>query len=319
MCRPDKEKYYLAIAETVAQRSTCLHRRYGAIIVKNNEVISTGYNGAPRGEKNCCDCGYCHREAMGVPKGERYELCVAVHAPQNAIISAARKDMIGATIYIVGLETDGSYANPAPCLMCRRFIRNAGIVRCVGNVKGVPTEIPLDISKDAANIPASKVQDTKQTVLEGLHLDGGYITVAAYADMAHSNKEDVPTEILGIEENFLKSYAVRNGWKSLDEFLETYTYDQIGNLRKEAKNANALAFSYCDDSGGTFHFPDNNPKAGMLAYIDFLTRWFHNHGYENEAQAKIVACADYISGWLYNEGYKDASRALDFKFRISNS
>lgn len=145
MERVKKDKYYLDIAESVTKRSTCLRRQYGAIIVKNDEVISTGYNGAPRGEMNCCDCGFCQRDALGIPKGERYELCVSVHAEANAIISAARRDMIGGTIYIVGIDAkNGSYANPAPCLMCRRLIKNAGIVRCVGNVNGVPTEITLD-------------------------------------------------------------------------------------------------------------------------------------------------------------------------------
>ena len=145
MERVKKDKYYLDIAESVTKRSTCLRRQYGAIIVKNDEVISTGYNGAPRGEMNCCDCGFCQRDALGIPKGERYELCATVHAEANAIISAARRDMIGGTIYIVGIDAkNGSYANPAPCLMCRRLIKNAGIVRCVGNVNGVPTEITLD-------------------------------------------------------------------------------------------------------------------------------------------------------------------------------
>ncbi len=142
--RLEKNIYYLKIAEVVAQRSTCLRRRYGAVIVKNDEIVSTGYNGAPRGEVNCCDIGLCKREAMGVPKGERYELCTAIHAEQNAIISAARRDMIGATIYITGLETDGSYANPAPCMMCRRFIKNAGIVKCIGMVNGEAKEISLE-------------------------------------------------------------------------------------------------------------------------------------------------------------------------------
>ena len=139
-----KDEYYLGIAEMVAKRSTCLRRRYGAIIVNNDEVISTGYNGAPRGEMNCIDCGFCEREALNIPKGEQYERCRAVHAEQNAIISAARREMIGGTIYIVGLESDGSYANPAPCLLCRRFIVNAGIQKCIGMVKDIgPKEIPL--------------------------------------------------------------------------------------------------------------------------------------------------------------------------------
>lgn len=142
--RIPKQEYYLKIAETVALRSTCLRRHYGAVIVKNDEIISCGYNGSPRGEVNCCDCGYCQREALGVQKGERYELCVAVHAEQNAVISAARKDLLGAAIYICGIEKDGSYADPTPCLLCRRVIKNAGISKIIGNVRGVPTEISID-------------------------------------------------------------------------------------------------------------------------------------------------------------------------------
>lgn len=157
MDRIKKDEYYLDIAKTVTRRSTCLRRQYGAIIVKNDEVVATGYNGAPRGEINCCDCGFCQRDALGIPKGERYELCVSVHAEANAIISAARRDMIGATIYIVGIEAkDGSYANPAPCLMCRRLIKNAGITKCIGSVNGVPTEIPLDPPEQPSDILGEK-------------------------------------------------------------------------------------------------------------------------------------------------------------------
>ena len=104
MKRIDKENYYLDIAETVLERSTCLRRCYGAIIVKNDEIVSTGYNGAPRGRKNCMDLGYCTREAMNVPSGERYELCRSVHAEMNAIISAARRDTLGATLYLAGRQ-----------------------------------------------------------------------------------------------------------------------------------------------------------------------------------------------------------------------
>ena len=104
MKRIDKENYYLDIAETVLERSTCMRRCYGAIIVKNDEIVSTGYNGAPRGRKNCMDLGYCTREAMNVPSGERYELCRSVHAEMNAIISAARRDTLGATLYLAGRE-----------------------------------------------------------------------------------------------------------------------------------------------------------------------------------------------------------------------
>ena len=129
MERISKENYYLNIAQTVLERATCLRRVFGAIIVKNDEIISTGYNGAPRGRRNCVDMGLCTREAMQVPRGERYELCRSVHAEANAIISASRRDMAGGTIYLVGRNAaTGELLNDATsCLMCRRMIINAGI------------------------------------------------------------------------------------------------------------------------------------------------------------------------------------------------
>ena len=129
MERRDKINYYLDLAETVLERSTCLRRNYGAVIVKNDEVISTGYNGAPRGRKNCIDLNFCQREKMKVPRGERYELCRSVHAEANAIISAARKDLIGSTLYMVGKDAKTlEYAQSIrPCAMCKRLIINAGI------------------------------------------------------------------------------------------------------------------------------------------------------------------------------------------------
>lgn len=128
--RISKDEYYLNIAKAVAQRSTCLRRQYGAVIVKDDEIISTGYNGSPRGEANCCDTGVCYRQNMGVPHGEKYELCVAVHAEQNAIISASRKDMIGATLYLAGFE-NGVEISATPCLICYRMLKNAGINKFV--------------------------------------------------------------------------------------------------------------------------------------------------------------------------------------------
>lgn len=129
MVRNSKEEYYLDIAQTVAQRSTCLRRKYGAVIVKNDEIISTGYNGAPRGCKNCSDMGTCKREELNIPSGERYELCRSVHAEQNAIISASRRDMVGATIYLAGVDGKNGklLAKAEPCSLCKRFILNSGI------------------------------------------------------------------------------------------------------------------------------------------------------------------------------------------------
>ena len=133
MDRISKANYYLDIAQTVLERATCLRRVYGAIIVKNDEIISTGYNGAPRGRANCVDLGYCSREAMQVPRGERYELCRSVHAEANAIISASRMDMLGSTLFLVGREVQtGEYVQGAnPCAMCKRMIINAGIEKVV--------------------------------------------------------------------------------------------------------------------------------------------------------------------------------------------
>ena len=133
MGRIDKENYYLDIAETVMERSTCERSRYGAIIVRNDEIVSTGYNGAPRGRDNCIDLGYCLRNKLNVPHGQRYELCRSVHAEMNAIISASRSECIGGTLFLAGRNAKtGEYLESVePCSMCRRVIINAGIKRVV--------------------------------------------------------------------------------------------------------------------------------------------------------------------------------------------
>ena len=143
MNRISKANYYLDIAETVLERATCLRRIYGAIIVKNDEIISTGYNGAPRGRQNCVDMGFCTREIMKVPRGERYELCRSVHAEANAIISASRRDMVGATLYLVGRDAQtGKLLNDATsCAMCRRQVINAGIKEVI--IRKTPTEFEV--------------------------------------------------------------------------------------------------------------------------------------------------------------------------------
>ncbi|AJA49630.1 cytidine/deoxycytidylate deaminase family protein [Clostridium pasteurianum DSM 525 = ATCC 6013] len=133
MERRDKYNYYLDIAETVLERGTCLRRNYGSIIVKNDEIISTGYTGAPRGRKNCSDMGSCRREKLNVPRGTQYELCRSVHSEANAIISASRRDMIGADLYLVGKDAKtGEYVqNANSCIMCKRLIINSGIQKVV--------------------------------------------------------------------------------------------------------------------------------------------------------------------------------------------
>ena len=123
MERVSKENYYLDIAQTVAERATCLRRKFGAIIVKNDVIVSTGYNGAPRGRKNCTDLNFCYRDKLNIPRGERYEMCRSVHAEQNAICQAA----------YYGHATAGStiYVTISPCLTCAKLIINAGIKEVV--------------------------------------------------------------------------------------------------------------------------------------------------------------------------------------------
>ena len=131
--RVDKINYYLDIAQTVAERGTCLRRNFGAIIVNNDEIIATGYNGAPRGRTNCSDIMSCMREKLGVPKGQRYELCRSVHAEANCIISAPRSQMIGSTLYLACLDakTGELYGAVEPCSMCKRLIINAGVEKVI--------------------------------------------------------------------------------------------------------------------------------------------------------------------------------------------
>lgn len=133
MERISKENYYLDIAYTVASRGTCLRKKYGAIIVKNDVIISTGYVGAPRGRQNCSDIGHCTREMLNIPRGERYELCRSVHAEANAIISASREQMLGATMYLCGIDCKTGELVPDACCcqMCKRLVINAGIEKVV--------------------------------------------------------------------------------------------------------------------------------------------------------------------------------------------
>lgn len=125
--RPSWDDYFIEIAKVVSSRSTCLRRRYGAVIVKDHVIVSTGYNGAPRGSVNCIDKGTCRRQELKVPAGERYELCEAVHAEQNAIVNGQPERMKDATIFIAGFEESGEFAEGKPCLLCKRMIQNAMI------------------------------------------------------------------------------------------------------------------------------------------------------------------------------------------------
>ena len=164
--RVSKIDYYLDIAHKVATRSTCLRRNYGAVIVSNDQIIATGYNGAPRGTKNCIDVGQCYREMLGIKRGERYELCRGVHAEMNAIIHASRFDMLGGTIFVAGL--DGKTKEPLEgamcCRMCKRMIINAGITSVVIR-DGKTGVIKADVEKDWARKNMGELKFVKGKLL----------------------------------------------------------------------------------------------------------------------------------------------------------
>lgn len=147
--RRDKTNYYLDIAQAVSERGTCLRRLFGAVIVKNDTIISTGYAGAPRGRVNCCDIGSCLRQKYNIPSGERYELCRSVHAEANAIIAASREEMLGATLYLSATDAEGKKLVPGTtcCSMCKRLVINAGISTVV--VRDTETEYRvIDVQKE---------------------------------------------------------------------------------------------------------------------------------------------------------------------------
>jgi len=131
--RPSKDKYYLAIAQVIAERSTCFRRKIGALIVKDDVIVATGYVGAPRKTKDCLERGECLREKLGIPHGERYELCRSVHAEMNAIINAARSgaQILGSDLFIWGSDRNGHPVNAFPCFLCKKMIINAGIKRVI--------------------------------------------------------------------------------------------------------------------------------------------------------------------------------------------
>lgn len=135
--RVSKDEYYLGIAKEVAKRGTCFRRRIGAVIVRNDQIIATGYVGAPRKTKDCFQHDFCLRDRLNIPSGQRYELCRSVHAEMNAIINSARAgvSLLGGDMYIWGGNADGTLMDAFPCFMCKKEIINAGINRIICSTK----------------------------------------------------------------------------------------------------------------------------------------------------------------------------------------
>ena len=152
MDRPDKTKYFLDIAISVAARSTCLRRKFGAVIVNGNTIVGTGYNGNAKDVINCYEVG-CIKNMMSAPSNRAYDLCPAVHAEENAIINSSRNDRIGATLYLAGLDPDGGYTRAYPCQRCKRKIINSEISEVVLlDKEGQPVRIDVKdfIQEDTA-------------------------------------------------------------------------------------------------------------------------------------------------------------------------
>lgn len=144
--RISKVEYYLGIADAVSKRGTCLRRNYGSVIVKDDHIVSTGYNGAPRGRVNCCDLGKCWRKSHNVPQYADYSKCRSCHAEMNAIINASPEEMNDATLYLVGRNyDDGTFTDADCCTLCKRMVINAGIKMVIvrladGSVKQIDVE-----------------------------------------------------------------------------------------------------------------------------------------------------------------------------------
>jgi dCMP deaminase len=169
MPRISKDEYYLNIAREVSKRSTCLRRRYGAVILQSDQIISTGYCGAPRGTENCIDINFCLRETRNAKRGEHYEWCRSVHAEQNAIIHSKRLDMLKAKLYLVGVEakTDELMTDAEPCKLCKRMIINSGINKVVTYDKQKKIKV-IDVEKEwiKKNMGEVKKVKGKWVVLE---------------------------------------------------------------------------------------------------------------------------------------------------------
>jgi len=131
--RPSKDKYYLDIAKQVAQRSTCFRVKIGAVIVRGDQIVSTGYVGAPRKTKDCLERGNCLRNILNIPHGQRYELCRSIHAEQNSIVNAARAgvSIFGGNMYLYGEDKEGKTIDVSPCFICKKMIINSGIEKVI--------------------------------------------------------------------------------------------------------------------------------------------------------------------------------------------
>lgn len=178
--RPTKEAYYLNIAKAVAQRSTCIRRQYGAVIVKHDRIVATGYNGSPRGAENCCDTNVCKREELGCKHGERYELCVAVHAEMNALLQCDANDAEDATLYLYGLE-NGKTITAKPCMMCSRVIQNMRIKNIVTSEEEKNSD-SVSPAKNESEPSHNYYHDLKQFIERRIYLPNNLIWIIKNMD-----------------------------------------------------------------------------------------------------------------------------------------
>lgn len=325
MERIDKVQYYLDIAKTVALRGTCLKRNYGAVIVNNDEIISTGYTGSPRGCENCIVKGKCMRQENNIPGKQRYELCKSVHAEMNAIISASRKDMIDATIYLVGVNPDGAiHRNASCCDMCKKMILNAGIKYVViaqgYNVhKMIPTsDFINDINTMDKNI-SDKLINNDSLCKKPEEIIKKIIEDSCINIINSKFKEKLINNLVKNFHTFLiwwkevrivsqsvidngNSYSVRylhNDMRKFDDFIPIFgDIPHVGN-KGICKKLHRIIIDDEYDRGYTF----NDFKEIFCRYMIYhIKHFYHNQSYmsfvDPDYSIKILACE--FSDFIYN-------------------
>jgi dCMP deaminase len=243
--RQSKHKWYLNVAEQIAQQSTCLRRNFGAVIVNHDQIIATGYGGAPRGTENCIDIKACYRDIIGARRGENYEFCRAAHAEQNAIIQARRLDMFGATLYLVGLDakTNKRLMEAEPCRICKRLIINANIEKVV---------VGLDEDKTITHSVSDWV---KENLRELQKENGGYVPVQPPRNFGKHTYEERERQLIS---KYLLSDAI---------VIQTTSYEEA---KHTVGRAAARFFTHSIKSGCSVALSCGETVLSMLEFLPYL-------------------------------------------------
>lgn len=294
--RLGKDEYFVIMAGCAAKRSTCLKRQYGAIIVKNDRIISTGYNGSPKGCVNCCDTGCCPR--MNIPNNTDYSTCNSIHAEQNAIIQASLNDMQDSTLYLYGYQNGASIESPDCCNMCKRFIINAGIKKVVfGNEHGViRTQMVFDwiaeLDENARrNIDQYNQNKSQEFMDQTLSFFESFNEQLGYDD--HSSQDDNKNNVTTDEvaRNFMHDFTCYDDDSNTfekDNIIMHKLYDDMISTQHHLLYSNEFKKLYClyfyiRYMESRYMFTDikdestikSNVKTRLLHYIDWMVPEFN--------------------------------------------